>query len=150
MIAVVLVAVGGGAAAAYLFFPQVTAMITNTGEAAEDVAEAEAAEPIEYGEFMELKGFMVNPADTNGSKALMVNVGLEGPTTEILEAVTAKEVIIRDRILGKLGKLSRTQLADVTIRDSIKLDLLESINTVLGPDEEERLSRLYFTAFILN
>lgn len=125
-------------------------MITNTGEAAEEVAEAEAAEPIEYGEFMELKGFMVNPADTNGSKALMVNVGLEGPTTEILEAVTAKEVIIRDRILGKLGKLSRTQLADVTIRDSIKLDLLESINTVLGPDEEERLSRLYFTAFILN
>lgn len=125
-------------------------MITNTGEAAEEVAEAEAAEPIEYGEFMELKGFMVNPSDTGGRKALMVNVGLEGPSTEILDAVSAKEVLIRDRILGKLGKLSQSQLADVTIRDSIKLDLLESINSALGSDPEERLSRLYFTAFILN
>ncbi|NNE69659.1 MAG: flagellar basal body-associated FliL family protein [Rhodothermales bacterium] len=147
MIAVVLVAIGGGAAAAYLFFPQVTAMITNTGEAAEEIAEAE---PVEYGEFMELKGFMVNPSDTNGRRALMVDVGLEGPSTKTLEAVVAKEILIRDKILGKLSKLSVAELADVSIRDSIKLDLLDNINALLDPEEEEQLSRLYFTAFIIN
>ena len=53
IIAVVLVAVGAGAAAAYLFFPQVTALLSDTEQTAEELAEAEALEPIEYGEFME-------------------------------------------------------------------------------------------------
>ena len=150
IIAVVLVAVGAGAAAAYLFFPQVTALLSDTEQTAEELAEAEALEPIEYGEFMELAGFMVNPADTGSRKTLLVNVGVEGPNPEVLESVSAREVIIRDRILGKLGKLTATQLADISIRDSIKLDLLKEINGVLDKEEDQQLSRLYFTAFILN
>lgn len=150
VVAVILVAVGAGAGAAYLFFPQVTAMITGTEVAAQEVADAEDAKPVEYGEFMELTGFMVNPGDTGGRRALMANVGLEAPDPAILEAVTAKEIVIRDRILSKLGKLSSRELADVSIRDSIKLDMLDEINRVIDTEEEDDLlTRLYFTAFIL-
>lgn len=146
----VLAAVGAGAAAAYVFFPQVTALVTNTGETAEIIAEEEAAEPIEYGEFMELKGFMINPAGTGGRRALMVNLGMEASSPEILESVTSKEILFRDRVLGKLSKLTVDELSDISIRDSIKTDLLLELNSLLNKEEEEQLSRLYFTAFILN
>ncbi len=145
-----LVAVGTGAAAAYLFFPQVTALLTDTEQTAEELAEAEAEEPIEYGEFMELTGFMVNPSGEGGRRALMVNIGVEGPSADVLDAVSAKEILIRDRVLGKLGKLSVRELSDISIRDSIKLDLLQDINGVLDKDKKKQLSRLYFTAFIIN
>ncbi|MFT4604019.1 MAG: flagellar basal body-associated protein FliL [Rhodothermales bacterium] len=149
IVAVVLVAVGAGAAAAYLFFPQVTALLSKTEQTAEELAVAEAALPTEYGEFMALKGFMVNPA-AGGRRTLLVDIGLEGPSEEVLEAVSAKEILIRDRILGKLSKLGIEELSDIAVRDSIKIDLLHEINSVLNPEEDQQLSRLYFTAFILN
>lgn len=121
-------------------------MITGT-EVADDAAEA-VEEAIEYGEFMRLSGFMVNPAGSGGRRALVVDVGLEGPNPKVLEGVTQKEVVIRDRILGKLSKLTVSQLSDISIRDSLKTDLLEEINGVLG-EEKFHLSRLYFTTFML-
>ncbi|MFT5141878.1 MAG: flagellar FliL protein [Rhodothermales bacterium] len=146
IVAVIFIAVGGGAGAAYVFFPQVSRMITGT-EVADDAAEA-VEEAIEYGEFMRLSGFMVNPAGSGGRRALVVDVGLEGPNPKVLEGVTQKEVVIRDRILGKLSKLTVSQLSDISIRDSLKTDLLEEINGVLG-EEKFHLSRLYFTTFML-
>ena len=143
VVVAVVVAVTGGAAAAYVFFPEVNAMITGT-----TVSDATApAEPVEYGEFMELAGFMVNPAGTEGRRALMVNVGLEGEDEKALEGITRKEVVVRDRILAKLSKLTVEELSDYSIRDSIKQDMLVEINRILDP--EAPISRLYFTAYIL-
>jgi flagellar basal body-associated protein FliL len=146
IVAVILIAVAGGVGSAYFFFPQVAAMISGS-EVADDESVA-VEEPIEYGEFMKLSGFMVNPAGSDGRRALMVDVGLEGPSPKVLEGVEEREILIRDRILGKLSKLTVAQLSDIGIRDSLKMDLLDEINGVLGEDEMH-LSRLYFTAFIL-
>ena len=141
---VVLVAVGAGAAAAYFFFPQVASLMGRETVVSADT-ESEP-EPIEYGEFMELQGFMVNPSDSQGRRALMVNVGLEGADAKVLEAVTAKEIVVRDRILRNLSALSVNQLTDIGLRDSIKTTILGEINEIL---DEEEVSRLYFTAWIL-
>jgi flagellar FliL protein len=142
VIAVFVAALGAGAAAAYFFFPEVQAMTQGSNSQTEEVA----AEPVEYGMFLQLDPLVVNPAGERGRRALMVSVGIEGPDEKSLAAVTEKEVVVRDRILGKLGKLTVDELSDITIRDSIKTDLLTELNTVL---EGNPLSRLYFTAFVL-
>lgn len=123
-------------------------MIDGTEQTAEDIAEEEAAEPVEYGEFTELQGLMVNPAESNGRRALMVSVGLEGQDADALEAVGLREIVIRDRILSILSSLTVDQLTDYALRDSIKTRMLLDINSVLAQDEVA-LSRLYFTGFIV-
>jgi flagellar protein FliL len=140
--AVLVAALGIGGASAYFFFPQAYAMMGDSEASDEDAP----PELIEYGEFMELSGLIVNPAGTGGRRHLMVSVGLEGEDAEVLEAVTSKEVVVRDKILAKLGILTVDQLSDISLRDSIKLDILADVNSML---EDHPLSRLYFTAYVL-
>ena len=81
VLAAVLVALVGGAGVAFSQFGAIDrtaqSLFGPSGEAEEDA-------PIEYGEFMQIDGLVVNPAGTGGSRYLMVSLGLEAADAAVL------------------------------------------------------------------
>lgn len=136
-------AIGGWLA--YSQYPTVDAAAqqVETLFASADTAEAESSE---YGSFYQIKGIIVNPASSEGARYLMVDVGLESADSEVISDLESKEVVVRDRIIRLLGERTSTELSDISQRDSIKTELLQSVNDVL---QEGAIDRLYFTQYVL-
>jgi flagellar protein FliL len=148
LLPVLLVSAGGGAFLAYAKYPAIAEMAHNFSGAKEDeeevATEEEAGSP--YGEFMELKDIIVNPADSNGRRLLMVSLGLETEIPTLLESITAREMVVRDTIINILGRRTVEDLAAIEQRNAIKDELLQAVNSVLA---EGQISQLYFTQYVL-
>lgn len=144
VLAAVLVALVGGAGVAFSQFGAIDrtaqALFGPAGEAEEDDA------PIEYGEFMQIDGLVVNPAETGGSRYLMVSLGLEAADAAVLEEVGLKDVVVRDAIIGHLSGKTVETLSDISTREGMKEEIRALINGILAEGE---IDRLYFTQFML-
>lgn len=141
LIPLVLVAAAGGGWVAFTQYARLSA-------AAAVFAESEQPEdaPIEYGEFLEIQGIIINPAESNGQRYLMVNIGLESDKAKVLEEIESKEIVVRDKMVKMLGEHTVEILADISQRQTIKDELREAINKVL---EKGEVQRLYFTQYVL-
>ncbi|CAM3323137.1 flagellar basal body-associated FliL family protein [Rhodothermus bifroesti] len=134
---------GVGAWVSYFYYPtllQAAAWFSGTNP------DKKEEKPIQYGQFTELQGFIVNPAGTNGTRYLMVNIGLESNKADVLEEVKEKEVVIRDIVLKLLSQRTVEELADIQLRTPIKEALRDTINSVL---RKGKIDRLYFTQYVL-
>jgi flagellar FliL protein len=145
-LAIVLVSLSTGVVIAYMFYPQARAAAGAVGLSVVPDTTALEDAPVEYGEFLEFQGLIINPSDSDGRRYLMVNIGLEATDIAVLDEVGSKEVVIRDRILRLLGQRSVAELASVQLRDTLKEELLTAVNEVL---REDGVSRLYFTQYVL-
>ena len=137
----ILSAVGGGFLA-YSQYPMLTeiAATINGGE------EEEEEEPLEFGEFMELSNIIVNPADSEGRRLLMLSVGMETAEPSILETVTAREMVVRDTIIKILGTRTVDELANIQERTALKDEIRLAVNGILSEGE---INRMYFTQYVL-
>ncbi len=143
LIALTLGPTAAGAWLAYFYYPtlaQATEQFSGTNR------DTTAAKPIEYGQFMELQGLIINPAGTNGTRYLMVNLGLESANSGVLEELKGKEVVVRDTILKLLGQRTVEELADISLRTQLKQELREAVNAVL---RKGKIDRVYFTQYVL-
>lgn len=134
-----------GAWLAYFYYPtlaQATQRFYGTNHDTSD----DKARPIKYGQFMELQGFIINPAGTGGTRYLMVNLGLESANASTLEELKEKEVVVRDTILKLLGQRTVDELADIGLRTQLKQELRDAVNTVL---QKGKIDRVYFTQYVL-
>jgi flagellar protein FliL len=102
--------------------------------------------PVEYGQFMEIQGLVINPAESGGKRYLMLNLGLESSNAVTLGEIKQKEVVVRDTVLKVLGALTVDELANIAYRNDIKRRLRDAVNAVLGKGE---VSRIYFTQYVL-
>ena len=102
--------------------------------------------PLGQGKLTEFKGIIVNPAGTNGERYLLVNIGMETQKDEVLEEISAKEIVIRDAVLRYLSQLTLEQLADIDQRDAIKEDLKNTVNNLL---EKGKVDHVYFTQYVI-
>ena len=93
-----------------------------------------------------LQGLIINPSDSGGSRYLMMNIGIEAKDAGVLEQIDEMDLVIRDTILKQLSQRTVQELSDISLRDQIKEDLKESINSVL---KEGGIIRLYFTQYVL-
>jgi len=80
---------------------------------------------------MELQGFIVNPAGTDGTRYLMINLGLESAKGDVLEELKEKEIVVRDTVLKLLGQRTVEELADISLRAQLKKELREAVNGIL-------------------
>lgn len=139
----------GGAWLVFTRYPQVAqaarsiALIFGEAPTTEEEEEVPA---IEYGEFTQLEGLIVNPAETEGTRYLMISLGLEAPKADVFAEITRKDIVVRDTVLKVLGARTVSELSRVEARDQLKTDLRGAINGVLTEGE---ISRLYFTQFVL-
>lgn len=110
-------------------------------------ADSAAAEPVAFGEFVEMESIVINPRGTDGRRYLMVRVGVEAPTPEMLERLNVLGPAVRDIILETLSRHTVPELSDVTQRDGLKDEVRTAINDVLGADGP--VTRVYFTQYVL-
>lgn len=103
-------------------------------------------QPIDFGSFHEIENMIVNPAESGGSRYLMVNVGFESDRDAVLIELEEKEVVVRDRVINLLSEFTVPLLADIDHRSALKDTLRQSINEVL---DEGQVTRLYFTQYVL-
>lgn len=142
LLPVMLLAGGGGL---YLGFTQYARLAAAAAVLADDAGTAEE-EPVEFGEFLEVQGLIVNPAGTDGQRYLMINIGLESNKGSVLEELEEKEIVVRDRVLRLLSQRTVEDLADIGLREPLKDELRGAINRVL---ENGEVTRLYFTQYVL-
>ena len=108
--------------------------------------EEEEEEPLAFGEFMELSNIIVNPADSDGRRLLMISLGMETAEGSILESITEREMVVRDTIIKILGTRTVEELANIEQRTLIKNQLRTAVNGVLTEGE---IDRMYFTQYVL-
>ena len=140
LIPAMLISGGLGGWLSYTQYPMIAEMLYSGPE-------EEAAEPLEFGEFMELSNIVVNPYDSNGRRLLMVSLGLETSEGSILESVTEREMVVRDTIIKILGNRTVDQLASIEERTSLKTEIRDAVNGIVSEDGE--INRLYFTQYVL-
>jgi len=117
------------------------------GTAPAAAAVADTAPPVEYGEFTELDGIVVNPRGTDGRRYFMVKVGVEAEDAKTLARLDVLRPAAVDAVIGLLSEQSVETLTDITKRDSLKTQILDRFNEMLG--EEGPVSRIYFTQYVL-
>ena len=143
LIPLILLAAAGGAWVAYSQYGTLagTAAALGLGGDAND-----AEKPIEYGEFMEIDGLVINPANSEGRRYLMVKLGLESNKGAVLEELKQKEVVVRATVLKLLAAHTVEDLANIELRAQIKEELRSAVNAILRKGE---VDRLYFTQYVL-
>lgn len=137
----VISAIGGGALA-YSQYPMLAEIAATINGEEEEEEEA----PLEFGEFMELSNIIVNPADSEGRRLLMLSVGMETAEASLLETVTAREMVVRDTIIKILGTRTVDELANIEHRTALKDEIRLAVNGILSEGE---INRMYFTQYVL-
>ena len=141
LIPLILLGAGGGGVVAYSQYTSIATM-GYEGPATEE----EEEEPIDYGEFMEMESLIINPSGTDGTRYLMIKIGLESKKSKALEEVKEKAIVLRDAILRDLSARPVDEFAAIEQRNQIKEELREVINGIL---EKGEVTRLYFTQYVL-
>lgn len=149
-------AVGGGTGA--LFVGPMFAKKFDSAQSTGHIAEGEAA-PAEDGghgappatdgkneTVHVVDNLVLNPAGSGGSRFLLLSVAMEGGTPAVTAEMTARDAELRDIILTTLGSKNVDQLTDISVRDSIKSELISVISTRFG---KGAVKRLYFPTFVV-
>ena len=146
LLPLLLVSAGGGGYLAYAYYPQMATVAAYVGLFSTGEEEQDPDAPIEYGQFHEVRGLVVNPAGSDGSRYLMVHIGFESSSEAVITELTDKDVVMRDTILKLLGEETVASLADISQRTRLKEALREAVNEILSEGE---VQRLYFTQYVL-
>ncbi len=144
LIPVLALVLGAGGAAA---FAQSDALRQSVGLAGAPAEEADAEVPVEYGEFTELDGIVVNPRGTDGRRYLMIRLGVEAAEAETLARLDLLRPAAVDAVIRLMSDQSIETLTDITQRDSLKEEIRTQFNTILG--EDGPVSRVYFTQYVI-
>ncbi len=89
---------------------------------------------------------VLNPANSGGTRFLMVNATFELKDAAADEKLKAHDPEVRDVLLYVLGTKTVEELADVTKRESLKQEILAALKKQF-PDAG--VSRVYFPQFVI-
>lgn len=135
-----------GAYLTYSQYPRLAEAASATAAGLGFAQDAGENEPLEYGTFTTLSELLINPADTGGKGFLVVSLGLETRSSDVIKEIEEKEVVVRDAILRLLSEHTREELASIELRSTLKDKILLELNGILTSGE---IDRLYFTQYLL-
>lgn len=160
-------AVGGGTGAA-LLGPMVAKKMGKTPPAAEatkggegehaapaegEHAPAEGEKAAEAGKeggaeapVLMLDNLVLNPANSGGSRFLLLTVALEVSSATTMEDFKKRDAELRDIILTALGTKSVEQLTDISLREKFKTEISAAVEGRFG---KKTVKRLYFPQFVV-
>lgn len=117
----------------------------DAADAREEEEEARAdttAPPVVY----MVENLVLNPAGTNGSRFLLLTIGLAVPDAAASTTLQARDPELRDVVIRSLGSKTVEHLADITRRDSLKLELKAALGERFG---RKRVLDVYFPQFVI-
>lgn len=93
-----------------------------------------------------LENLVLNPANSGGSRYLLMSIAIEGTSAKAVAAMTARDAEIRDLILSTLGRKTVDELSDPAARDAIKAELIAAVQERFG---KTSVKQLYFPQFVI-
>jgi flagellar protein FliL len=99
-----------------------------------------------YGMIQRLEGIIVNPTDSNGSKVLLVDIGFETGSADVLAELGTLEPLLRDNINTFLSAQRLPVLSDISMRDRIRDRIMEIANYHLTTG---KVGRVFFIRYVL-
>lgn len=103
-------------------------------------------EPIEYGQFATINDLLINPKNSGGKRFLVLSLGVETKSSDVIAELEQKEIVIRDAILQMLSEHTADELSSIELRETLKIQLIARLNSHLQKGE---IDRLYFTQYLL-
>lgn len=157
LIAIVIGVVGGGGAGVYMAGPLLAGSLPTPTAAAHSESNADSADgddgekptggkqaasaPLHLVENM-----VLNPARSGGARFLLLSVAFAVRDAEVVKSMTERDPELRDLILRDLGAREVEELADITRRDSIKVQLRTAVQKRFGKDA---VRDVYFPQFVI-
>ncbi|MFN0181399.1 MAG: flagellar basal body-associated protein FliL [Gemmatimonadales bacterium] len=136
---VTLMTLAGGALGVMVVAPMLVARQMAAGLEAEpgegggeDHGAAEGEAGGEKGPMFKIDNLIVNPAGSQGARFLMVSVAVETPDAAFEEHLRRREPQIRDVVIALLEQKTMEQLAQPGMRDTLKLQLSDTISVIAG------------------
>ena len=123
------------------------AATTEDGEKEEGKGEGEHGEKKAGATVHMLDNLVLNPSGSNGTRFLMAAVAVEVKDEKIKEEMTGRDAELRDAALRILGVRTVEQLADMTMREALKKELVDSLNARLA--SKSAVKRIYFPQFVI-
>jgi len=115
-------------------------------EQVENVAEEEDAEPLELGVMYQVESLTVNPRGTRGMRFAIFEFSLEVPGEDEIQILEKYKMVLVDNYISYFRNQTMNTLADDTKIDSLKLNLANIANEVVG---QKIVHNVYFTRFVL-
>ena len=94
-----------------------------------------------------MENLVLNPAGSNGTRFLMAAVAAEVKDEKVKEAMSGRDAERRDAVLRVLGERTVDQLADMSLREGIKKEVIDSLNSRL--QSKTAVKRVYFPQFVI-
>ena len=93
-----------------------------------------------------IENLVLNPAGSGGTRFLMVTATFELRDGGIEQQMKDHDAEVRDHILAMLGKKTVEQLSDITLRESMKQEVLAAVATLFPKDA---VRKVFFAQFVI-
>ena len=93
-----------------------------------------------------IENLVLNPAGSGGTRFLLLSIAFQMKDAAALESIKARDAELRDAVLVTLGAKSVEQLADMTARDSLRVELRNATAKAL---HTRGVKRVYFPQFVI-
>jgi flagellar basal body-associated protein FliL len=134
----------GAITGAFVIAPRMDATpVEAHAEVAEDHGPAAAATPATV---HLIENLVVNPANTNGQRFLLVTTALVVKDAAALEELAARDAEVRDRIVDLLSGRTIDELGDPSRREALKGDLAAAIGALF---KEGVVKRVLLPQFVI-
>jgi flagellar FliL protein len=94
-----------------------------------------------------MENLVLNPAGSNGTRFLMASVAAEVKDDKVKDEMAGRDAELRDAVLRILGERTVDQLADMSLREALKKELIDSLNSKL--QSKTAVKRVYFPQFVI-
>jgi flagellar FliL protein len=94
-----------------------------------------------------LDNLVLNPAESGGTRFLLLSITFQSSSASVLEAMKSKDAELRDVVLVTLGAKTVEQLADMSTRDSLKSELAIAAKKLLK--KKSAKIKVYFPQFVI-
>ncbi len=102
---------------------------------------------VELGKFIySIRDVIVNPANTDGKRLLLTNVGFDVGKEEMIEKLKNREALVKDAIISTLSSKNVAELNSITYRDTLKMEISGRLSKLV-PDI--KINRVYFSKYII-
>ena len=94
----------------------------------------------------QISGLIVNPADSRGSKHLLLNIGLETKDQKVIEELVELEPLIRDNLNTFFAAQRYQVLQDIQYREKLRQRVQEIVNYHLTKGQ---VDKVFFIQYVL-
>ena len=94
-----------------------------------------------------MDNLVLNPAGSNGTRFLMAAVATEVKDDKVKEEMLGRDAELRDDVLRILGQRTVEQLVDMSLREGLKKELVDTLNARLK--SKTAVKRVYFPQFVI-